>query len=223
MKRFTQWLIPLIAFFALSATASMQTNQKGFEQYGKLIFEVSKKTNIPVMDLVATVSMESTFKSKSVNREGSRAAGLNGMIPRTWNALIKKHGKKHGIKPGTSRFNARANLLLTAEYMKDNRAFLEKKLHRKIDSSEVILANLLGPGGALKMLKADNNKIAYRAVNQNPNQNKRYFIKANGKARTVGEFKTFSKQLINKHKEAYHPHVTTLAFDNQLHFVDKRV
>lgn len=212
------FLCTLLAFFAVSANASVQTNDKGFDKYGKMIFEVSKRTGVPAMDLIMTTSMESNFNTHAKNGEGTSAAGLNGFTDGTWRAMIKKHGKKYGVRPGTSQRNARASLYMTAEYMKENRRLLETVLKRKVDSTEVSLAHLLGPGGAIKLLKAKNNRIAYRAVGTSPSRNKRYFVKPNGKARTVAEFKAFARQVNAQHKSAYYEKAVTLAFVNQYNF-----
>ena len=219
MKRFILGLVTtLLAVFGLSATASVQTNDKGFDKYGKMIFEVAQRTGVPAMDLIMTTSQESNFNARAKNGEGTSAAGLNGFTDRTWRVMIKKYGKRYGIKPGTTQKNARASLYMTAEYMKENRRLLESVLNRRVDSTEVSLAHLLGPGGAIKLLKAKPGKIAYRAVGTSPSRNKRYFVKPNGKARTVAEFKAFARQMNAQHKNAYYDKAVTLAFTNEFNF-----
>jgi hypothetical protein len=52
------------------------------------------------MDLVALTSMESGYRAKVCNGEGTSACGLGSMTSRTYYTMVKRYGKQVGVKPG---------------------------------------------------------------------------------------------------------------------------
>lgn len=205
-------LIALIGF-ALPAFASVSTNEYGWNQHGKMLYNVSKRNDVDLMDLVVMASIESTMGKHNYNRR-SGAEGLFGFTATTWRVMVKKYGKEYGIRPGTPRTNPRANALLAVAYMKENRDFLEHSLHRPVRLDEIYMAHLLGPGGAVNILKARNNRYAYTVV-RGARNNRSYFFKGRHPF-TVAEFKSNMRSVIIAHQRAYRQQVTLFAFKNQL-------
>lgn len=226
MRTFTLWLstvlltLGLLAVPAMASTSTgtVQVNHAGMEKYGKLVLQVANKTGVDPMELVTFISIESKFNPKARNGEGSSAAGMGAFIDSTWRAMLKKHGKKYGLSMSTRKTNPRANLLMTAEYIKDNRALLEARFGRPASTADVYTAHLLGPGGAMKLMSAKSNRVAYQAARTSASKNKRYFLKKNGKPRTVAEFRQFTRQMVESHKRAYFDITMLTAFEHQLPF-----
>ena len=213
-----------VGLMTSSAYASVQANSAGWEKYGELTFRVAEQTGVPVMDMVALMSMESGLEADAKNGEGSTAGGLGSMTNPTFKTMVKRYGKQYGIKPGTSRFNARANLYMTAAYWKENTSILSKKLNRQVTREEGYMAHLLGPTAAAKVIKSKNNRAAWQVAGVSPNANKKFFMKGSRKtgyrARTVGEFKSYVSAEMNRHTKAYRPYATLTAFQYSYHLVD---
>lgn len=231
MRIFTLWLSALVLTLGLftstltvasTSTGPVAVNHAGMQKYGKMLLQVAHETGVDPMELVTFISIESKFNPKARNGEGSSAAGMGAFIDSTWRAMLKTHGKKYGLSMNTRKSNPRANLLMTAEYIKDNRALLEKRFGRHVNTSEVYLAHLLGPGGAMKLMAAKGSRTAWKAAGTNPNMNKRYFLKKNGKPRTVAEFQQFTRQMVEGHKRAYLEVTMLTAFEHQLPFATLR-
>lgn len=206
------------ALVAGNTYASVQANDAGWEKYGELTFRVSEQTGVPVMDLVALMSMESGLNAKAKNGEGSSAGGLGSMTAPTFKSMVKRYGKQYGVKPGSSRYNARANLLMTAAYWKENSAILSDKLNRSVTREEGYMAHLMGPTAAAKVIKAKGNRAAWKVAGVNPNANKKFFMKGSKRTgytpRTVAEFKRYVAAEMNRHSTAYSKHAVLTAFQH---------
>lgn len=209
------WTLVLcvVASFATTATASVSVNEAGWQRHSKTLYTVSQKTDVQMMDLVVLASIESTM-GKGLSNKKSSAKGLFGFTDRTWRVTVKRYGKEYGVKPGTSVQNSRANSLMAAAYFKENKEFLERSLQRRVGLDEVYMAHLLGPGGAVKILKAKNNQTAARVIGGAGGN--RAFFYTKGKARSVASFKTYVAQVVNSHRKAYRPNMTLFAFANEL-------
>ena len=78
----------------------------------------------------------------------SSAGGLFQFTDDTWNATVAKHGAKHGIAPGASKFDAKANALMGAELFKETKGDLTKRLGREASEKDVYMGHFLGTSGA---------------------------------------------------------------------------
>ncbi|MFN3944664.1 MAG: transglycosylase SLT domain-containing protein [Allosphingosinicella sp.] len=111
----------------------------------------------------------------------SSATGLFQFIEQTWLATVKKHGDAHGLgwaadairQAPNGRFfiadpAARREILdlrrdpaaasaMAAEFASDNQSFLERRLGRGADSTDLYMAHFLGPAGAARFLAAHDN------------------------------------------------------------------
>lgn len=141
------------------------------------IQEASRKTGVSFAFLMAQAGRESAFNAQAGNRRSS-AAGLYQFTAGTWMQVMKDHGAEHGHADLASRIKvdtagdydvADAKLrerildmrrdpglaaVMAGEYAKDNRAVLEQRLGRPVNSADLYLAHFLGPQGATRFLKA---------------------------------------------------------------------
>lgn len=213
--RMVFWTLVLcLATFSFQATASVSVNQAGWNKHKTVLLSTSKRADVNMMDLVILASIESTMGQNKKNRSSS-ASGLFGFTDPTWRATVKRYGKQYGIKPGTSKQNPRANALMAAEYIKENQRYLESKLHRKVGIEEIYMAHLLGPDGAVKILKARNDRYASSVLPSAARGNKPFFYQK-GKPRTVSGFKQYVHSKVSSHRKAYKGEVVLLAYKQQL-------
>jgi hypothetical protein len=66
---------------------------------------------------------------------------------------------------------------MTAMYWQENRQILSDSLGRKVSREEAYMAHLLGPAGALKVIKASGNRAAWKVAGIDPSKNKKFFMK----------------------------------------------
>jgi len=162
------------AMHGLTQTASLAAEASGVAQN---IRSASTATGVSFDYLMAQANRESAMAPDAKSRVSS-AAGLFQFTKGTWLQLIKLHGAKHGLaemaeqieRNGRGEYvvadaEARQKILalrrdpalsslIAGEYAKDNKHWLEKSLGRHVGSTELYLAHFLGPGGAVKLLKA---------------------------------------------------------------------
>lgn len=187
-------LVMSFGILASTSTSTVKFNEKGWNKHRNAITSAAHRTNQPVDALAAFASIETTM-GLSKDRKG-----LFQFVDRTWRDQVKRNGKKYGIRIGTPQTNARANALMAAEYMRENREYLERKLGRTVSLSEIYMAHMLGTYGAEKMLKASNTKLAKNIVR--PGGNSVFFF-TKGKARTVGQFKQYMEAYVERHASTY--------------------
>jgi hypothetical protein len=137
----------------------------------------SRATGVDFGYLLAKARQESAFRTDA-QAATSSARGLFQFIDQTWLEMIASHGAAHGLAAeaaGVSRRpdgrlevadpaarrailslrdDAGVSALMAAEYARDNRAVLEARLGRAVDSTELYLAHFLGPDGAGRFLEA---------------------------------------------------------------------
>ncbi len=137
----------------------------------------SRETGISFGYLMAKAARESNFDSNTKNALSS-AAGLYQFTKGTWFEMIKQHGAKYGLGELSDqitrdargeysvpdpearkeilglRRDPKLSALMAGEYANGNRALIEKALGRPANATDLYLAHFLGPGGALKVLRA---------------------------------------------------------------------
>lgn len=187
---------------ALSVFASV-SQASGWENHRKTISYAARYSPLTASQMAAVAEIESGFKTRATNRSGSSAAGLFQVTKGTWRSAVKTHGRKHGITFKTSRFNPRANALMTAELLSDGEEALRKVLGRKPTSGEVFLTHLLGTGGATKLFKAKGSAKAARLLPTAARGNKTFFYTKSGKARTVQQLRLYTDWKINQLAKKY--------------------
>jgi soluble lytic murein transglycosylase-like protein len=128
-------------------------------------------SGLPYNTLASIAQIESAM-NPNAKAKTSSASGLFQFINSTWDSMVNKYGKQHGIGKG-DKFDPRANAIMGGLYLKDNSKFLESRLGRQPSTSELYTAHFLGPGGAARVLGAADNtpisKVATQAqIRANP-------------------------------------------------------
>jgi len=131
---------------------------KGYQGFKDMINGAGKMVGVDSNLMATMVAAESGF-NPGVKAGSSSASGLMQFISDTWKAMVKKYGPKYGIPPGTSPFDAKANLLMGAEYIKENIQSMQKYLKRKVTDTDVYMGHFMGTGGAKQFLTADPSTI----------------------------------------------------------------
>jgi len=201
-----QYFIATLLFCVLSIFAGT-VQASGWTKHQSVIVDAAQYAPIEASQLAAIAEIESGFRSRVTNRYGSSAAGLFQVTKGTWRATVKRHGYKHGITTKTSRFNPRANALMTAELLNDNARYIRKVLHRKPTGGEMFLAHLLGAGGASKLFKAKGSAKAAYLLPTAARGNKTFFYTSAGKPRTVQQLRLYVDWKINQLARKYEPSV----------------
>lgn len=170
----------------------------GWNTFKDMIISAAKAVGVDVKQLTSMVAMESGFNA---NAKGTTSAsGLLQFVKGTWNEMISKYADKFGIPKDASPFDPKANLLLGAQYIKDNLSAL--KTNGQPTGTDLYLAHLLGPNGANKLLSADPNSAAAMAVPNAAKSNPDIFFYSNGQPRTVREvYALLQGKLSNKLSE----------------------
>ena len=130
------------------------------------IRQASHDSGISFSYLMAQAAKESNFKS-DVGSHASSAAGLFQFTKGTWLQLVKTHGAEMGLGEWADKiehtdkgdytvadpqlrqqiYDLRRDPQLSAamagQYAKDNKAWLEKKLGRPVDSTDLYMAHFL--------------------------------------------------------------------------------
>lgn len=171
-----------------------------FDAYKEMIAAAAKMTGVDPTLLAAMVAVESGFRAE-VKASTSSATGLGQFINATWKAMLKKHGAKYGIPEGTSPKNPKANLLMTAEYIKDNAEHLKKRTGKQnLRPVDLYMAHFLGPAGYSQFLNAGPNAIG-AAVNPAAAKANASIFYRKGQAQTTSQIVShFEKTLIRKAK-----------------------
>lgn len=157
----------------------------GWENNKDLIVAAAKMTGVDAGIMATFAGIESDFRPK-VGAGTSSATGLFQFIKSTWNDMLRKYGAKYGIPMDTPPTDARANALMGAEFLRENRDGLSKFLGREPTDVDLYAAHFMGLGGARKFMSMNGNAIAAQAMPDAARANEPIFY-ANGKARTRDE------------------------------------
>lgn len=135
----------------------------------------SAKTGVDFKYLVAQAQIESGFDA-TAKASGSSARGLYQFIDQTWLRMVKDHGAEHGLGDLSAAITEGADgrlkvadgatkkailalrddpalsAVMGAEFASDNKAYLEGRLGRTVNSTDLYMAHFLGAGGASKFL-----------------------------------------------------------------------
>lgn len=138
------WTSIKSAFQGAVKGASGITKERYQAQKGN-IAEAAKASGMDQDVLTQIAGVESNFNSNA-KAGTSSAGGMYQFTDATWKAQLAKNGAKYGLGAGTSKFDARANALLGAEYTKENGQALNRAGFGA-DSTNLYMAHFLGAGG----------------------------------------------------------------------------
>lgn len=174
----------------LIGTTATQASEipSSFYKVADTLVAVSIDTGVAVEHLATFAAIESTFRTNVANSNSS-AVGLFQFTKRTWRTMLHRYGAQYGLSINASRNDPRANALMGAEYIKENRNILRKRLKREPTLTEIYTAHMLSPRRAVAVAKAPER---YNAVTMYPNiakVNSKYFYHRNGVAVSVGQLK----------------------------------
>lgn len=174
----------------------------------KVIKQAARKVGVNPNFLVAMAAVESGLKPDA--KAGTSSASglfqfLNSKKAPVWREQLQLYGKKYGLGLNTSPFNARANSLMGAEFLKANLKSLQKSVKKKVDGTMAYVAHFLGAGGAKRFYKAGDETLGINAASAkqtNANLPIFYKDKSKKKPRTVKEIHDlFGERLKTKAKK----------------------
>lgn len=126
---------------------------KGYDNVKDTILAAAKMAGVDPQAMITFAGIESSFNPGTGNSKTS-AQGLYQFTDGTWAEVLTKYGPKYGIPLGTSKFDARANALMAAEYMKYNASILKSKIGKDPSLVDLYAAHMSGPGGGPAIMKA---------------------------------------------------------------------
>ncbi|PWR19161.1 flagellar biosynthesis protein FlgJ [Zavarzinia compransoris] len=171
----------------------------------------SARTGMDFSYLLAQAKLESGYDA-GAKAATSSARGLYQFIEQTWLKMVKDHGAEHGvgnladaITKGADgrmkvadaatrktildlRHDPTLSALMGAEFASDNKAYLERRLTRPVNSTDLYMAHFLGAGGASRFLAALDRSPASSAAALLPEaaaSNPNVFYDKAGKPRSV--------------------------------------
>lgn len=127
-----------------------QSGGDGWANNKALIAAVANMTGVDPGSLAAMIAQESNFVAKA-KAGTSSASGMGQFIDSTWREILPTLVKKYGVNPNTPQTDARASVLATAEYMKQNASIIGN-IGRPLTTTDIYMAHFLGPGGAKAVL-----------------------------------------------------------------------
>lgn len=136
----------------------------------EILQKASATTGVPLDIMTKMAYAESAF-NPNAKAKTSSASGLFQFISDTWHKITSSKGKKYGITPGTSPFNASANALMGGEFIKENMdAIKGSALNSPPNAADVYAAHFMGAGGANKLFKEIRSNPNAIAANLFPKQ-----------------------------------------------------
>lgn len=138
--------------------------------------------------LAAIAAAESSF-NPAIKNPRSTAFGLFQFLDGTWSAVVHRFGAAVGVTE-SDRADVKAQCLMGAAFLKDNRDFLHQRLNREPTDGECYAAHFFGAGTAARLLSGPADRSAADALGANAqsviNANRSIFMQGNA-IRTVGQ------------------------------------
>lgn len=193
----------LIAGLSNGAASAGPTSVSG------AIKRASEATGVGFDYLLKTAMRESSLDA-SARASTSSAAGLFQFIEQTWLGAVKNYGEAHGLGEAAAqitrtaggklsvadpaqreqilnlRFDADLSARLAGELAGENSQYLQSRLGRAANSTDLYTAHFLGPAGAVKLLSAGANAKAADLLPAAAKANPHVFFEK-GRARSVGQ------------------------------------
>jgi hypothetical protein len=175
----------------------------------------SQRTGMDFGYLLGQAKLESSM-NPTAKASTSSATGLYQFLDQSWLSVVHDHGSEYGmswaadaIKQGSNGkyyvpdSNLRQQILdmrnhpetasvMAAEFAGDNKDYLESKLGRTMDSTDLYMAHFLGKGGATKFLTNMSQSPDAAAASAFPaaaRSNRSVFYDKQGNARSYSEIR----------------------------------
>ena len=170
----------------------------GWAANSALITGAAKMVGVDPALAAAIAAKESSINPGAAGKNAvagnNKAQGLYQFMPGTWSDMIKKHGAKYGIKPGTSPLDPKANAVLGMEYIKASMS--------SGDGSPAMayLGHFLGPGGLKKFQAMRGDELPSLKLSAASSNNPNIFFEGGDKRkpRTKAAMISFIEQQLNK-------------------------
>ena len=179
-------------------------NGKGWGDMQATVMEAAKLTGTDPKELATIMAIESGF-NPNAKAKTSSATGLNQFTSDTWKEMMGKHAAKFGIDPNTPPTDPRANAIMGAMLLKQNKNSL-KKTKGDLTLTDSYMAHFLGAGGANQFLKMPDDAIPAQTMQDAASANKNIFFDK-GRPRTKAEI---YKLMDNKVNTALSKHGVTI-------------
>lgn len=139
----------------------------------------------PPPDLMNRIAMAESSGNPNAQAPTSSASGLFQFTDPTWKSVVKKYGRKHGIKLG-DKSNPDAQRIMAQELADEHRKALKPILGREPNDGEIYLAHFAGSGGAKRLLKAPSQAPAAKLLPAAAKANRNVFYDGK-RMRSAGE------------------------------------
>ncbi len=169
-------------------------NGKGWGDMQATVMEAAKLTGTDPKELATIMAIESGF-NPNAKAKTSSATGLNQFTSDTWKEMMGKHASKFGIDPNTPPTDPRANAIMGAMFLKQNKNSL-KKTKSDLTLTDSYMAHFLGAGGANQFLKMPDDAIPAQTMQDAASANKSIFFDK-GRPRTKAEIYKLMENKVN--------------------------
>lgn len=211
---------------------SEATRVAGYRVPGDVVGSIRQAAAATGMDfgyMMAQAAQESSFDADA-RAATSSATGLYQFIDQTWLQVMHDHGADHGlghlsdqITPGRDgryrvsdpetrreimelRNDPAVAATMAGAFAGDNQAYLEGRLGRSVDSTDLYLAHFLGAGGAgrfLEAMDANPGRSGAALFPEAAQANRGVFYNRNGGARSLAQIHDFFSRKIEPRAEAF--------------------
>lgn len=208
-------LIMMVGMGAALASYSVQplskADAKAYAKIEKYVIEAESLTGESAELVSAVLLKESRFGQNTVNPY-SNVKGAMQYTNRQWRNDVHLHAKRLGLSAKSSVHDKRANILIGAAGLAENRSYLERKTKRAISDGDVYMSWFVGLYGAEKILKGNDNAKISKYVKLTKGNWNMYTV--NGKVATVKQFRNKMNQLVNNNKKKVSYLVNQSKMDN---------
>jgi hypothetical protein len=158
----------------------------GWDAVKNTILSAAKIVGVDPAVMAMLAKLESSFRPDA-KASTSSASGLFQFIASTWKGLKEKFGAKYGIPENAKATDPRAAALLAGEYIKQNQTYLEGRLNRGVNATDIYAAHFMGPAGGAKLLSADPTDTGANVFPAAAKANTSIFYTKDSRPRTIAE------------------------------------
>lgn len=149
---------------------------------GRPVITIRPQSSLPLLDKIALAESGGNPEARNPN---SSASGLYQFTNDTWKRLVDKHGERLGIGP-QHKNDPQAQRVMAGVLARENADIIQKALKRQPTGGEIYLAHFFGAPDAVKVLRADTDRIAAKVTPRAAKANRNIFFDGK-RPRTIGE------------------------------------